>query len=394
MSLASGNAPAGEIPSFRVDSDEEAAFRTDVRGWLEENLPQHLRDLPTRPSAEDAIWWHRQLYKRGWAAPDWPKVHGGMEATLGQQVIFADELARIGSPEISAQALHHIGPILIRFGTEEQKARHLPGMVSGEKIWCQGYSEPNAGSDLASLRTRAVIDGDHLVINGQKIWTTWAHYADWIFALVRTDPDAPKKQEGITFVLIDMKTPGITPRGIQTIADEDEFAEVFFDDVRVPMENIVGEMNKGWTVATALLANERTGSSNPMRNVMALREIKQAAAVSGAIGDMAFADRLIGAELDILALSAAFAQVVTLIEAGQQLGAQSSFVKLLGTESIQDLADLLVDASGSDGALKANSPGDLDVEAARFFMRGRRATIAAGTSEIQRNIIAKRVLNL
>ncbi len=226
-SLDTGNRPDGELPSFRQDSEEEAVFRAEVSTWLEENLPQHLRNLPTRPSAEDAIWWHRKLHEKGWAAPEWPKVHGGVEATLGQQVIFADELARIGSPEISSQAVYHIGPILIRFGNEEQKARHLPGMVSGEKIWCQGYSEPNAGSDLASLRTSGVVDGDHLVINGQKIWTTWAHYADWIFALVRTDPDAPKKQEGITFILIDMKTPGITARPIETIADEDEFAEVF-----------------------------------------------------------------------------------------------------------------------------------------------------------------------
>ena len=394
-SFGVGNEPRAELPSFRIDTEEEAAFRADVRHWLEANLPDNLRNIPTRPTVEEAMWWHKQLHGRGWAAPEWPKEWGGMEATLGQQVVFADELARIGSPEISAQALHHVGPILIRFGNEEQKARHLPGMLSGDVLWCQGYSEPNAGSDLASLRTSAVIDGDELVINGQKIWTTWGHRADWMFALVRTDPDAPKKQQGITFVLIDMKTPGITPRAIQTIADEDEFAEVFLDDVRVPMANVIGEINDGWTVATALLANERTGSANPMRSVMALREIRAAASASGAIEDVAFQEKLVDAELTILALSAAFSQVVTLTESGQSLGAQSSFVKLVGTESIQRLADVLMDSRGSDGALRNDGTGaDAAFNAAAFYLRARRATIAAGTSEIQRNIIAKRVLDL
>ena len=175
-----------------------------------------------------------------------------MEAPLQQQIILMEELGRAGAPELSAQGISHIGPILIAFGSEEQKARHLPGILSGDAIWCQGYSEPGAGSDLASLRTAAVLDGDSFVINGQKIWTTWAHHADWMFALVRTDP-AAVKQAGISFILIDMKSPGITARPIRTIANDDELAEVFFDNVRVPRENLVGELNDGWRIANALL---------------------------------------------------------------------------------------------------------------------------------------------
>jgi len=262
-------------------------------------------------------------------------------------------------------------------------------------LWCQGYSEPGAGSDLASLRTSAVIDGGDLIINGQKIWSTWGHLADWMFALVRTDPDAPKKQAGITFVLIDMKTPGITARGIQTLPDEDEYAEVFFDDVRVPISNIIGEMNGGWGVATALLANERGGSANPRNNIQALRRIKEKARENGALEDAAFRDKLVEAELEVLAISAAFAQVVGIVQAGGELGTDASYVKLLGTESEQKLAELMAEAYGSDGALLLpHKPDDGAFDAASYYLRARRATIAGGTSEIQRNIIARRVLDM
>ncbi|MFP6734453.1 MAG: acyl-CoA dehydrogenase family protein [Rhodospirillales bacterium] len=384
-----------DIPSFRVDTEAEAAFRRGVRGWLEGALPERLRNLPTRPNAEESMWWHKQLFAQGWIAPAWPKEWQGMDANLSEQIILADEMARIGAPEISAQAIGHLGPILLRYGTDEQKKRHMPGMVAGDVLWCQGYSEPGAGSDLASLRTSGVVDGDHLVINGQKIWTTWGHLADWIFALVRTDPDAPRKQEGISFILIDMKTPGITARGIQTLPDEDEFAEVFFDDVRVPLANIVGGMHEGWGVATALLANERGGSANPKNNVQALRRINEKARANGAIEDAGFRDRLMQAELEVLAISAGFAQVVVTYQAGRELGPDSSYLKLLGTESEQLLADLMIEAYGSDGALLLpHKPEDGSFDAASNFLRARRATIAGGTSGIQCNIIARRVLDL
>jgi len=384
-----------EFHSFHVDTEDEATFREAVRDWLEGALPERLRNLPTRPNAEDSMWWHKQLYEQGWIAPAWPKEWEGMDASFSQQIILADEMARIGAPEISAQAIGHLGPILLRFGTEEQKKQHLPNMISGEMLWCQGYSEPNAGSDLASLRTAGIIDGDHVVINGQKIWTTWGHEADWMFALVRTGLDAPRKQEGISFILIDMKTPGITARGIQTLPDEDEYAEVFFDDVRVPLSNIVGEINKGWGVATALLANERGGSANPKNNIQALSRIKKKARANGAIKNAGFCERLMQAELEVLAISAGFAQVVVTYQAGSELGTDASYLKLLGTESEQRLADLMIEAYGSDGALLLpHKPEDGSFDAASNFLRARRATIAGGTSEIQRNIIARRVLDM
>ncbi|MGE3246503.1 MAG: acyl-CoA dehydrogenase, partial [Beijerinckiaceae bacterium] len=283
-----GSAPV----RFREDTEADAAFRAEVRQWLADNLPERLRNLPTRPSPEDAQWWHKKLYERGWVAPAWPKQYGGMEATIPERIILIEELGDAGAPEISGQAIGHLGPILQRFGTPEQKAQHLPGMVSGDVLWCQGYSEPSSGSDLASLRTRAARDGDHFVINGQKIWTTWAHYADWMFCLVRTNPDV-KKQAGITFILIDMKTPGITPRGIRTITGEDEFAEVFFDDVRVPVANVVGEIDAGWTVATALLEQERLNGSNPQKAGHLLGKIKRAAHHSAIMQDAGFRDRLV-----------------------------------------------------------------------------------------------------
>ena len=212
--------------SFRVDDESESAFRLEVRDWLEANLPEDLRGWSPRPPFDRAQWWLEKVAERGWIAPHWPKRHGGMEATINQQIILREEFARAGAPELSGQGLNHIGPILMEFGSEAQKAQHLPKILSGEVTWCQGYSEPNAGSDLASLRTRADLDGDHFVVNGQKIWTTWAHHADWIFMLVRTDQDAPRKQAGISFLLAELDTPGITVRPIRTIAGDDEFAEV------------------------------------------------------------------------------------------------------------------------------------------------------------------------
>src|SRR5215470_14682124 len=195
---------------FRRDTPQEAEFRNEVRTWLEANLPHALRGRTTRPPPDELMPWYHALWRKGWIAPHWPKKYGGMGATLNQQIIMTEELARVGAPHLPAQGLNHIGPILIEFGTEAQKARHLPPIIDGSVIWCQGYSEPGAGSDLASLQTRATFDGERFVVKGQKIWTTWAHYSDWMFALVRTDAQVQPKQAGISFILIDMKTPGLT----------------------------------------------------------------------------------------------------------------------------------------------------------------------------------------
>ncbi len=381
--------------SFMIDSDEDAAFRREVGDWLEENLSHELRGWSVRPPPELIRPWHRKLFEKGWIAPNWPKKYGGMEATLNQQLILMEELGRIGAPVLSRQALGHIGPILQRHGTEQQKARHLPKMLSGEVHWCQGYSEPNAGSDLASLRTRADRDGDHFVINGQKIWTTWAHHAHWMYALVRTDQDAPKKQAGISMILIDLKTPGITIRPIMTIADDDEFAEVFFDDVRVPQENIVGEVNDGWRVAKALLDGERIGSASPQLALDGLDRVRKVAGATGAMDSPGFRDRLVEAELDVVALSAVFSHAVGLTTAGMDIGAGSSFIKLVGTQTVQKVADLMLEAAGALGAGKGPiETADGPVDVSGYWRQARRLTIFAGTSQIQKNVTAKRVLGL
>jgi len=378
----------------REDTPEDVAFRAEVRAWIDANLPKPLRHRATRPTFEEAMWWHRKLYERGWVAPGWPKQYGGMEASVAERIILFNELARMGAPEISGQAIGHVGPIIQKFGTPEQKARHLPGMLSGEKLWCQGYSEPSSGSDLASLRTRAVRDGDHFVVNGQKIWTTWGHYADWMFALVRTNPDV-RKQAGITFLLIDMKTPGITPRPIHTITGEDEFAEVFFDDVRVPVENVVGEIDNGWTVATALLEHERLNGANPMRAGELLEKVRSAARRSGMIDDPAFADRLTCAAIDFTALCAAYAQIVRTTEKDVRSNADFAFAKLVAAELQQELCELLMEALGPEGpVLEAIDLPDGVLYPGLTYLQNRRATIYGGTVEIQRLLLSRRVLGL
>src|SRR6516165_4656335 len=327
---------------FRHDSPNEAAFRTEVRTWLEANLPAALRGRTNRPPPAELMRWYRALSREGWIAPHWPKQYGGMGATLNEQIIMTEELARVGAPQLPAQGLNHIGPTLIEFGTETQKAKHLPPIIAGTVIWAQGYSEPGAGSDLASLATRATLEGDHFVVHGQKIWTTWGHHSDWMFALVRTDPQAQPRHAGISFLLLDLHSPGIRIRPIRTIAGDDEFSEVFFDNVIVPAENLVGKLNDGWRIANAL-----------------------------------------------------FGHAVELTNRRQSLGPDSSIIKIAGSELLQQLNDLMIEAAGSDAVMENPIPTDFGtVDVSTSFLQVRRATIYGGSSEIQRNIIARRVLNL
>jgi hypothetical protein len=381
--------------SFLVDSAQDAKFRLEVRSWMAENLPEELRGWSTRPPREMIQPWHHKLFERGWIAPHWPKEFGGMEASISEQLILQEELGHAGAPILSRQALGHIGPILMRHGTDAQKAYHLPKMLSGEVMWCQGYSEPGSGSDLASLQTRGEVDGEEIVINGQKIWTTGGHFADWMYALVRTNPDAPKKQGGISMVLIDLKIPGISIRPIMTIADDEEFAEVFFDDVRIPVTNLVGELNDGWSVAKALLASERIGNANPQLALQCLDKLQRVARATGTIEDPVFQDKLNKLELDVLAQSAVFAHAIQQAKAGMDIGAGSSFMKIVATENIQQIADLMFEAAGQHAADVepiATDEGPVDVSV--LWREVRRITIYAGSSEIQRNIAAKRVLGL
>ncbi len=380
---------------FRRDSPDEASFRTEVRTWLEANLPPALRGRTNRPPPAELMPWYRTLSRKGWIAPHWPKQYGGMGATLNEQIIMTEELARIGAPQLPAQGLNHIGPILIEFGSEAQKAKHLPPIIGGTVIWAQGYSEPGAGSDLASLTTRATLEGDHFVVHGQKIWTTWAHYSDWMFALVRTDPLAQPRHAGISFLLLDLRSSGITIRPIRTIAGDDEFSEVFFDNVVVPAENLVGELNDGWRIANALLGHERLGTANPQYALIALDRIKTVARASGVMADPAFRDRLAAASINVTALSALFSHAVELTNLQRSPGPEASMIKIFGSELLQSLNDLLIEAAGSQASLEKPIMTDFGtVDVSTPFLQVRRATIYGGSSEIQRNIIARRVLNL
>ncbi|MGH6670718.1 MAG: acyl-CoA dehydrogenase family protein [Xanthobacteraceae bacterium] len=380
---------------FRHDSPEEATFRLDVRTWLVANLPASLRGRTARPPPAELMPWYRTLSRKGWVAPHWPRRYGGMGATLNEQIIMGEELARIGAPQLPAQGLNHIGPILIEFGNDAQKARHLPPILAGEVIWAQGYSEPGAGSDLASLATRATLNGDHFIVQGQKIWTTWGHHSDWMFALVRTDPQAQPRHAGISFLLLDLHSPGITVRPIKTIAGDDEFSEVFFDNVIVPAENLVGKLNDGWRIANALLGHERLGTSNPQYALMAIDRIKTMARATGIIDDPAFQDRLAAASINVMTLAALFSHAVELANRQHSPGPESSIIKIFGSELLQSLNELLLQAAGGHASSAKPIVTDFGkVGVAAPFLQVRRATIYGGSSEIQRNIVARRVLNL
>jgi alkylation response protein AidB-like acyl-CoA dehydrogenase len=380
---------------FRHDAPAEAEFRMEVRTWLEANLPLALRGRTTRPPPAELMPWYRALSRKGWLAPHWPRQYGGMGATLNEQVIMTEELARIGAPQLPAQGLNHIGPILMEFGTAAQKTQHLPPILAGTVIWAQGYSEPGAGSDLASLSTRAMLEGDRFVVRGHKIWTTWAHHSDWMYTLVRTDPQIQPRQAGISFLLIDLHSNGIRVRPIRTIAGDEEFSEVFLDDVVVPAQNLVGKLNDGWRIANALLGHERLATSNPQFALTALDRIRTMARASGIMADAAFQDRLAAASIDVTALAALFNHAVELTNNERNLGPESSVIKIFASELLQRLNDLLIEAAG--GHALADTPvatdfGDVDV--ATSFLVSRRVTIYGGSSEIQRNILARRVLNL
>ncbi len=380
---------------FRRDTPAEAEFRTEVRTWLEANLPASLRGRTARPPPAELMPWYHTLSRKGWIAPHWPKQYGGMGATLNEQIIMTEELARIGAPHLPVQGLNHIGPILMEFGSAEQKARHLPPIIAGSVIWAQGYSEPGAGSDLASLSTRATLTGDHFMVQGQKIWTTWGHHSDWMFALVRTDPQAQPRHAGISFLLIDLRSAGIRIRPIKTIVGDDEFSEVFFDDVVVPAENLVGKLNDGWRIANALLGHERLGTSNPQFSLAALERIKTVARASGIIADPAFQDRLAAASINVTALSALFSHAVELTNREQSPGPESSVIKIVGSELLQSLNDLMIEAASGDASRAepmATEFGLVDISGP--FLQSRRATIYGGSSEIQRIVLARRVLNL
>jgi len=385
-------ANAGRAPDYSATDDD--AFRAEVRAFFEREYPGHLRYILRRARREEMKGWWRQLYDQGWIAPNWPREWGGMGLGAGKMVIFLEEMERWGVARAPDQGITQVGPIIMKFGTEAQQQHYLPKTLSGEYIWCQGYSEPNAGSDLASLRTEAVIDGAQFVINGQKIWTTMAHDATHIYMLVRSDKQA-KKQQGISFLLVDLNTPGITIRPIRNIAGHEEFCEVFFDQVRVPREALVGKLNEGWTVAKALLSFERLNIGSPRRPQYALRRLEMLARAQGLFDDPGFVDKFIELKLDIEDLAALYGRFVAVVKRGEPLGQDVSMLKVWAMETWQRLSELLMETAQEQGCIAGELDfGGVEVDVLSPFYYSRAATIYGGSSEIQRNILAKYVLNL
>ncbi len=392
-------------------SPAEIAFQQEVRTFIAENYPESLRSVQDEGhdlSKEDFLSWHRILAKKGWIAPAWPVEYGGTGWTATERFIWSEELAAADCVGTMPFGLSMVGPVIYTFGTPEQKARFLPGILSGDDWWCQGYSEPGAGSDLASLRTKAVRDGDDYVVNGQKTWTTMAQHADWGFFLVRTDPDA-KAQEGISFLLIDMKSPGVTVRPIITLGGEHEVNEVWLEDVRVPVENRVYEENKGWTCAKFLLAHERTGIAAVARSKRGVEKIKAIARTEQdgdrpLIANPFFKRKIAELEIDLTALEFTELRSLAGEASGKGPGPESSLLKIKGSEIQQRITELALEAVGHYGAPYFRGFGEGDNEhpigpdyahrAAPTYFNTRKTTIYGGSNEIQRNIIAKMVLGI
>jgi len=389
-------------------SPEEEAFRQDVRAFIADAKPK-LPDIGAAESAdrskEEYLAWHKLLYKKGWVAPLWPKEYGGTGWNVTQRYIFNEECANAETPTTLPFGLNMVAPVIFTYGNDEQKKKFLPRILSGEDWWCQGYSEPGAGSDLASLRTKAVREGDYYIVNGQKTWTTLAQFADWIFCLVRTNPDV-KQQEGITFLLIDMKSPGITVKPIIVLDGAREVNEVFFDNVKVPVANRVGEENKGWTYAKFLLVNERSGIAGVARSKKAverLKDIARAELLDGKplIDDEEYSRKIADLEIDLAALEYTELRTLAAESKGQMAGPESSILKIRGTEIQQRITELTVEAIGyyaypNERALGSNEfigPDYALGQAGRYF-NVRKSSIYGGSNEIQRNIIAKAVLGL
>jgi alkylation response protein AidB-like acyl-CoA dehydrogenase len=390
---------------------EDVAFRDEVRIFIAENYPKALRgkqDEGDELSKDDFLAWHRILAAKGWIAPAWPVEYGGPGWTATQRFIWSEETARADCIRIMPFGVTMVGPVIYTFGTAEQKAKFLPGILSGDDWWCQGYSEPGAGSDLASLRTKAVAEGSDYIVNGQKTWTTMAQHADWGFFLVRTASDV-KAQEGISFLLIDMKSPGITVRPIITLGGEHEVNEVWLEDVRVPIANRIYEENKGWTCAKFLLAHERSGIAAIASSKRGVEKIKEIARTEMdgekcLLANPFFKRKVSELEIDLTALEYTELRTLAGEAAGKGPGPESSLLKIKGSEIQQRITELALEAVGHYGAPYFRGFGEGDNEhpigpdyahrTAPTYFNARKTTIYGGSNEIQRNIIAKMVLGL
>ena len=383
-------------------SDSDQAFRTEVRQFFAESYTDDLKHRmgDSATFSEAIIDWQKVLYQQGWIAPDWPTEYGGTGWSSAQKFIYETERAQAGIPDVLPFGLKMVGPVIYSFGTDEQKESFLPAILNSDHWWCQGYSEPGAGSDLASLSTRAERDGDHYVVNGAKVWTSYAQYADWIFCLVRTSSEG-KPQQGISFLLIDMTLPGISINPIIGIDNRHTLNEVVFDNVRVPVDGLIGEENKGWTYAKSLLAHERNaiaGVGDIKNGLSAIHERAEQTMSAGQplTRDPAFRARFSQIQIDVMALEYSELRTVAKSISGQGPGPESSLLKIRGTELQQRVQELMLYVAGNfAGAQTSDNIGNDFADRARVdYMYGRAATIYGGSNEIQKNIIAKAILGL
>jgi alkylation response protein AidB-like acyl-CoA dehydrogenase len=395
-------------------TDEELTFREEVRTFFEEKLPADIREKQEKSialSRDDMVRWQKILYRQGWAAVNWPVEYGGTGWSAVQKYLFANETAEANAPDMVPFGVKMVAPIVYTFGNEAQKKRFLPDILESNVWWCQGYSEPGAGSDLASLKTRADRRGEHFIVNGTKTWTTLGHFADWIFCLVRTSSDVARRQEGISFLLIDMNTPGVSVKPIITIEGDREVNEVHFEDVQVPVENLVGEAGKGWTYGKVLLQHERTNIAGVARSKYRLRRLRERSSQSirGAtplLEDSNFARKLAALEIELRALEYTELRTLAAVAVGNAPGPESSILKIKGTEIQQELDALIVEAAGYYALpfvpeqYEIGFPDDRRIgsgsetrSALRYF-NNRKASIYGGSNEIQKNIVAKHVLGL
>jgi alkylation response protein AidB-like acyl-CoA dehydrogenase len=397
--------------SFSVD---ELAFRDEVRAFLKDKYPPELQskqDNGYHWTREDQIRWQKILYEQGWAAINWPVEYGGTGWSMIQKYIFANELAQANAPDMIPFGVKMVAPVIYTFGNEAQKERFLPDILQSNVWWCQGYSEPGSGSDLASLKTKAERGSDHYVVNGTKTWTTLGHLADWIFCLVRTSSDVARRQEGISFLLIDMNTPGVTVKPIITIEGDREVNEIHFEDVQVPFDNLIGEVGKGWTYGKVLLQHERTNTAGVARSKYRLNRLRRKCGESirgGAplLSDRNFARKVAALEIDLKALEYTDLRTLAAVATGKAPGPESSILKIRGTEIQQGLDELFVEAAGYyalpyvpdqyvDDFPDADYVGSgTETRSSLTYFNNRKASIYAGSNEIQKNIISKHVLGL
>jgi alkylation response protein AidB-like acyl-CoA dehydrogenase len=398
-------------------SPDEEKFRGEVRAFFDAEVPKDIRsklELGRRISKDDMVRWQKILHRKGWGAPGWPKQFGGTGWNIVQQHIFEEERAASNAPPQNPFAQKMLAPVIQAFGNAAQQEYFLPRIITGEDWWCQGYSEPGSGSDLASLRTSAVRQGDHYIVNGQKTWNTMGQYADWIFALVRTSAEG-RQQQGISFLLIDMKSPGVSVRPIIMLDGEHEINDIFFDNVKVPIQNLIGEENKGWTYAKFLLSHERSGNAGIGACKRALKKLKQIATEQPANGkplieDSRFRDRIAQVEMELMALEITNLRVLSGFAKDQKaLGPEVSMLKIKGSEIIQTLAELKMHALGHDAlpyvreALDMGWTGNpaLNTHYGSYapplsgqYFNQRKTTIYAGSTEVQKNIISQMILGL